>query len=165
MWVGGLSISILSYTFAHSKDAALPSLTWGALRENRVKSGVRQTTHSKRTAVAMGNLIRYSKTREIFIGRQFRPDFCLLKVFRVNLSVESGEFAVFAYYSYHRHSDVKVPVQTSARVIITRNHSTRTTRRQVPHDQHTGLKCTPRIVVTSCCEWLLTRRSSISGIH
>ena len=64
--------------------------------KNRVESGVRQTNHSERTAIAMENLIRYSETRENFIGRQFRLDFWLLNVFRVNLSVESGEFVVFA---------------------------------------------------------------------
>ena len=127
---------------------------WGKIEpggvKNRVKSGVRQTTHSERTAIAMENLIRYSETTENFIGSQFGSDFCLLNVFRVKLPVESGELAVFAWYSYHRHCDVNAPVQTSARVIITRNHSTNTTRQQFPLDLHTGLKCTPRIVVTSC---------------
>ena len=61
-----------------------------------------------------------------------------ITVQKVKLPVESGELAVFAWYSYHRHCDVNAPVQTSARVIITRNHSTNTTRQQFPLDLHTG---------------------------
>ena len=73
---------------------------WGKIEpegvKNRLKSGVRQTTHSERTAIAMENLIRYSETRENFIGCQFSSDFCLLNVFKVKLPVESGELAVLA---------------------------------------------------------------------
>ena len=68
---------------------------WGVVK-NRVKSGVRQTTYSETTVIGMENLIRYSETRENFVGSQFLSEFCLLNVFNVKLPVESGELAVLA---------------------------------------------------------------------
>ena len=64
---------------------------WGVVK-NRVKSGVRQTTHSERTAIAIANLIRYSESRENFMGKQLRSYFGLLNVCRVKFSVESVDF-------------------------------------------------------------------------
>ena len=73
---------------------------WGKIEpggvKNRVKSGVRQTTHSERIVLAMEKLIRYSERRRNFRKRQFEIDFRLLIVFRVKFTVESDEFAVLA---------------------------------------------------------------------
>ena len=76
---------------------------WGSILlggfKNRVKSGVRRTTHSERTVLAMENLIRYSERRRNFRKRQFEIDFRLLNVFRVKFTVESNEFADFAEFT------------------------------------------------------------------
>ena len=62
---GGLLISILSYTFAHSKGAALPSLTWGALRD---KSNIKSKGGSFLILSTFSTFLHYRIASEVKIG-------------------------------------------------------------------------------------------------